>query len=87
MDIIKYPSPINLNDFENEPSNLKILYGLPGSITYCKKCVISNQRPNSAIEYNHMVNTKKTTIHFDDNGICDACNFTENKNKLFRRQI
>ena len=47
-------------------------YGLPNEVLYCKKCVISNQRPNSAIEYKHIKNSKKKTIKFKD-GICDAC--------------
>jgi hypothetical protein len=25
-------------------------YGLPREVTFCKTCVISNQRPNSTIE-------------------------------------
>ena len=32
------------------------LYGLPEKIEYCKKCVISNQRPNSAVEYRNISN-------------------------------
>ena len=47
---------------------------------YCKKCVISNQRPNSAVEYNHTKHSKKSTIFFDEDGVCDACKFAEKKN-------
>ena len=32
-------------------------YGLPEEIQFCKRCVISNQRPNSAVEFKH---TKKS---------------------------
>ena len=42
--------------------------------------MISNQRPNSAVEYAHTSNSKKSTINFDNNGICDACNYAEIKN-------
>lgn len=56
------------------------LFGLPKEVIYCKKCVVSNQRPNSAIEFKHTVNSKKDTIIFDNNGVCDACNFTVKKN-------
>ena len=80
MNQIKYPSNINLDDFQKKESDLKVFYGLPQSITYCKKCVISNQRPNSAIEYQNKIDTKKSTINFDVNGICDACNYAEKKN-------
>jgi len=54
-------------------------YGLSLEVKFCKKCVISNQRPNSAIEFNHTEKTKKSTIHFDQDGICDACRFAEEK--------
>jgi len=55
-------------------------YGLPSDVVYCKRCVISNQRPNSAVEYTHTKESKKKTIAFDDEGVCDACRFAEKKN-------
>jgi N-acetyl sugar amidotransferase len=55
-------------------------FGLPKDVIYCKKCVVSNQRPNSAIEFKHNIDSKKETIVFDKNGVCDACNFTVKKN-------
>ena len=39
-------------------------YNLPKDIKFCKKCVISNQRPR---------------IGFDEEGICSACRFAEHK--------
>ncbi len=39
-------------------------YNLPNEIKYCKKCVISNQRPR---------------ITFDEDGVCSACNFSDYK--------
>jgi N-acetyl sugar amidotransferase len=57
-------------------------YGLPEKISFCKRCVISNQRPNSAVEYGHTKASKKQTIHFDENGICDACRTAEQKHQL-----
>lgn len=56
-------------------------YGLPLKIAYCSRCVISNQRPNSVVEYGHNKNSKKKTIHFDEQGVCDACRMTEQKHK------
>jgi N-acetyl sugar amidotransferase len=41
--------------------------------------VISNQRPNSAVEYKHTRDTQKPTIAFDSEGICDACRAIERK--------
>ena len=60
---------------------LEAKYGLPNEVKFCKKCVISNQRPNSAVEYQHTKDSKKTTINFDINGVCDACRSAELKNK------
>jgi N-acetyl sugar amidotransferase len=54
-------------------------YGLPQSIMFCKKCVISNQRPNSAVEYKHTKKSRKTVIAFDAEGVCDACRMAERK--------
>jgi N-acetyl sugar amidotransferase len=79
MDVIKYPTNVDSTEFSAENSQPQALYGLPTEIKYCKRCVISNQRPNSAVEYNHTQNSKKQTIHFDENGVCDACNFTQRK--------
>lgn len=61
---------------------LEAKYGLPHDIVFCKKCVISNQRPNSAVEYQHTKNTKKETIFFDEHGICDACRVAEDKARI-----
>lgn len=81
MKKIKYPRPVNLKPFDKNNANPEVLYGLPPNVAYCKSCVISNQRPNSAVEYKHTKQTRKTTINFNEDGICDACSFTERKRK------
>jgi len=48
-------------------------------VGFCRRCVISNQRPNSAVEYAHTKDSKKKTINFDAEGICDACRLAEQK--------
>ena len=58
---------------------LTAYYGLPQKVQFCTKCVISNQRPNSAVEFKHTIETKKTTINFDGEGVCDACRVAERK--------
>lgn len=58
---------------------LEAKYGLPVSVRFCRHCVISNQRPNSTVEYAHTEKSKKETIHFDAEGVCDACRFAEKK--------
>lgn len=44
--------------------NVMKKYNLPEDVKYCKKCVVSNQRPR---------------IIFDDEGICSACRYAEYK--------
>ena len=58
---------------------LEAKYGLPQEVKFCTKCVMSNQRPNSAVEYSHTIETKKKTINFDENNVCDACRLAEIK--------
>ena len=36
-------------------------YGLPEEVRFCKKCVISNQRPNSTVEFKAQ-KTKKSQL-------------------------
>jgi N-acetyl sugar amidotransferase len=79
MNRIKYPGAINLNDYSKDLKTPKVFYGLPKEIKYCIKCVISNQRPNSAVEFEHTQESTKATINFDKNGVCDACSFAERK--------
>jgi N-acetyl sugar amidotransferase len=54
-------------------------YGLPEKVEFCTRCVISNQRPNSAVEYSHTEQSKKKTIAFSAEGVCDACALAEKK--------
>ncbi|HEY4484413.1 MAG TPA: N-acetyl sugar amidotransferase [Candidatus Paceibacterota bacterium] len=56
-------------------------YGLPKEVIFCKKCVISNQRPSSTVEFKHTKNEKKETIAFGEGGVCDACRYTEYKDR------
>lgn len=62
-----------------QTEDLACFYGLPQEVKFCKKCVISNQRPNSTVEFKNNAQEKKATIHFDEDGVCDACRFAENK--------
>jgi N-acetyl sugar amidotransferase len=57
-------------------------YGLPKEVKFCKKCVMSNQRPASAVEFKHTKDSKKTTLNFDLDGVCDACRTAEQKEKI-----
>ncbi len=59
---------------------IKALYGLPKDVIFCKKCVISNQRPSSTVEFKSTIKDKKQVIMFDEDGICAACAFQNEKN-------
>ena len=54
-------------------------YGLPQQVVYCKRCVISNQRPSSTVEFRNTKDKPKETIAFDGEGICAACRYAEYK--------
>lgn len=72
---------VDYSKFEQPADQLEAKYGLPRDVKFCSRCVISNQRPNSAIEYQHKGTTKKETINFDDENVCDACRLAERKNQ------
>jgi hypothetical protein len=56
--IINYPSAMNLSEFKKEKSNIA-KYGLPEEVKFCKKCVMTNQMPQSAVEHQHNISSKK----------------------------
>ncbi|MNK65842.1 hypothetical protein D3C87_851460 [compost metagenome] len=57
-------------------------YGLPHDVKFCTKCVMSNQRPASTVEFKHTIDSKKVTMNFDEEGICDACRTAEIKDNI-----
>lgn len=59
----------------------KTYFGLPEKVIFCKRCVISNQRPSSSVEFKHELKERKETIGFDVEGICDACRYHESKDR------
>lgn len=61
---------------------LQAKYGLPQDVKFCKKCVMSNQRPTSSIEFKHTINKEHKTLIFDEDGICDACRVSEQKKHI-----
>ncbi len=62
--------------------SLNVKYGLPREVKFCSRCVISNQRPSSEVEFKHNIKTKKSTIGFNDKGVCDACLHADKKEKI-----
>ena len=72
-------TPLDLSKYAANLPNPERKYGLPADVKFCNKCAISNQRPNSAIEFQHTSASNKQTINFDQHGICDACRTAELK--------
>jgi N-acetyl sugar amidotransferase len=60
---------------------IKPLFGLPSEVKFCTRCVISNQRPRSTVEFKNSALDAKETIEFDDSGVCEACRFHDTKDK------
>ena len=67
-----------VRDVDGRP---EVKYGLPERVVFCKRCVVSNQRPASAVEFEHSRDSKKATIHLDDDGVCAACRYAERKDR------
>ena len=65
---------------------MSTFYGLPEEVVFCSRCVISNQRPSSTVEFKSNVKEKKTTITFREDGICDACHYQDIKIKVIGMQ-
>jgi N-acetyl sugar amidotransferase len=63
-------------------AKLEAYYGLPQEVKFCTKCIMSNQRPASTVEFKHTKDSKKLTMGFDENGVCDACRANEQKNSI-----
>ena len=63
-------------------SNNFSMYGLPEEVVFCSKCVMSNQRPQSVVEFKNNDN-QKSGLKIDSNSsVCDACNYNETKKKI-----
>ncbi len=71
---------INYQNYTPNANNPDQFYGLPQHVEFCAECVISNQRPNSTVEFQHTKDSKKKTIHFNEQGICSACMVAKQKN-------
>ncbi len=77
---------IDFSQFLPNISKPEARYGLPRNVAFCSRCVISNQRPNSAIEFQHTSESQKATINFDSSGVCDACRVAEDKQNVDWRE-
>jgi len=64
------------------PEKPEAYYGLPEEVVYCKRCVMSNQRPSSYPEFKHTSKRITPTLHIDEEGICDACRYADRKEQI-----
>ncbi len=70
---------LDLSRFEKSTDELEVLYGLPRKVMFCATCNMSNQQPMSSNEYSHNSASTKTTLSFDEEGVCHACRFNKLK--------
>jgi N-acetyl sugar amidotransferase len=70
---ISYPRKPDLTKFSDLEDCPEAYYGLPQEVVFCKQCIYSNQKPNSAAEYKHTAGVKKDTVKLSKDGICHAC--------------
>ena len=60
----------------------KIKFTSPKKVLFCKKCVLSNQKPVTIPEFKHTINrTGALYMNIDKDGICDACKYHSIKYK------
>lgn len=80
MEQYKRHVDIDLSPFEKDDDQATARYGLPKDVRFCKKCAVSNQRPNG-VNNEFVLNneTLKVAINFDEEGVCDACRAWEAK--------
>ncbi|MGH7257368.1 MAG: N-acetyl sugar amidotransferase [Nitrospiraceae bacterium] len=65
---------------------LEAKFGLPEHVQYCVRCVMSNQRPASSVEFKHGKRHRHRTLRFDEHGVCDACRVAERKKDIDWKQ-
>jgi len=71
----------DLDQYLPDNHNPKVLYGLPKDVKFCRRCIISNQRPNSTVEFKNKQDKNKETILLDEEGVCSACRYADIKEK------
>ena len=60
----------------------KIEFSSPKEVVFCKKCVLSNQKPVTIPEFKHTIKrTGALYMNIGKDGICDACKYHSIKYK------
>ena len=58
------------------------MFGLPEDVIFCSKCVMSNQRPWSVVEFKNSSNQKSGLTIDANSSVCEACKYNETKKKI-----
>ncbi|MDC1097130.1 N-acetyl sugar amidotransferase [Gammaproteobacteria bacterium] len=62
---------------------METYFNLPSDVFFCKKCLMSNQRPSSVPEFRHTRSRDGAKyLQFDNDGVCDACRQSETKDSI-----
>ena len=62
---------------------MKAKFNLPKKVIFCKKCLMSNQRPSSIAEFKHTKNRKGAKyLSINSTRICDACLQNDRKKSI-----
>jgi N-acetyl sugar amidotransferase len=67
---------------DNTTQALETKHNLPADVRYCKKCVMSNQRPATHPELTKRTSGDTPISAFGEDGICDACRYYETKQHI-----
>ena len=68
---------------EMSEKKLQAHFRLLEKVIFCKRCVMSNQRPASIPEFKHLPGRRGAKyLHIDEKGICDACRYAEKKEQI-----
>ena len=77
-----FSRPKKVDKYKYTESNDESYFGLDNNVKFCQRCVISNQRPSSSVEFKNNKSVKKSTIKIAEDNICDACKVREIKQKI-----
>ena len=51
-------APLEKSVFDRDANIAEAMYGLPLNVEFCSSCGVSNQRPNSAVEFAHTLHPR-----------------------------
>lgn len=70
-------------EVSSNASRPEAFYGLPREVVFCRRCVMSNQRPASMPEFRHTFERRDAKyLHIDEEGVCDACRYAVKKEEI-----